>query len=230
MPPTSNDSCQLSASGEAGRVRFGMAPMFARACCLRSWERLTAAPDVTNDVVVRDVDVLKALLVAGEIEFFVSMEGLSLKSSAARTETLGQFPLNLIVRTGHPLLHGACIDAKFPVVRASSAGLPVPTEIQDHMRGPAKRDRGFRVARRDHGGVGRHLVLVRFCRDGRLRAGRLCELPRPNHVQPRKVRAVMYTQERRSQSPWARALKQLFRLQIKNLERANYGAMAPEQS
>jgi DNA-binding transcriptional LysR family regulator len=56
-----------------------------------------------------------------------------------------------------------------------------------------------------------------------LRAGQLCELPRPEDF-PHEVRVCMYSLERRSQSPWARTLKQLLRAEIKTLAKFNEAA------
>ena len=53
-----------------------------------------------------------------------------------------------------------------------------------------------------------------------LDAGRLCELPRAEHAPHAQVRILIYTLERRSQSPWTRSLKQLLRQQIKILSDA----------
>ena len=53
----------------------------------------------------------------------------------------------------------------------------------------------------------------------KLKAGQLCELPRAAGADRREVRIVIYTLERRSPSPWALALKQRLRSQIKALAR-----------
>ncbi|MDF0544385.1 hypothetical protein PX699_18700 [Sphingobium sp. H39-3-25] len=46
---------------------------------------------MTNHVVVRDADALWALLLTGEIEFFVTNEGFHSDSPRLRIETLGHF-------------------------------------------------------------------------------------------------------------------------------------------
>lgn len=126
----------LFGDAEFGRLRFGMAPMPARALLQNALgERLTEAPDVTNEVVVRDVEPLWDMLVAGEIEFFVSPNPPLRDLSPADAELLGIFPLSLIVRANHPLLTDPASDARFPVVRSSWSGVSVPAEFQNRIRG-----------------------------------------------------------------------------------------------
>jgi DNA-binding transcriptional LysR family regulator len=210
----------LSASAAAGRVRFGMAPMPARALlpALVS-ERLRLAPEVTNEVVVRDADALWSLLVAGDIEFFVTNEGVAFESPTPRVETLGHFPISFFVRAGHPLLLGDCPGARFPVVRASWTGLPLPASIRDRMLGAPNIVEDFGT-----------LAVVTMTSDAiwfsstyavreEVASGRLCELPGLGYGAPREVGVVMYSLERRSLSPWARSLKALLRAQIKALAR-----------
>jgi DNA-binding transcriptional LysR family regulator len=198
----------LSASANAGRVRFGMAPMPARVLLPNMIaERFRAAPAVTNEVIVRDGDALWSLLVAGEIEFFVTNEGFKLESPPPRIETLGHFPISLIVRAGHPLLLGECPGQKFPIIRSSWTGMPLPPEAQERMLGTPN-------VIEDFGSLA-------------LKTGELCELPRPKRAPRLEVRIQMVTLERRSQSPWTRSLKQLLRQQIKTL--AEQGAAAYSQ-
>lgn len=126
----------LSGQVEIGRVRFGMAPMPARALLQNVLgERLMQAPDVTNEVVVRDVEPLWDMLVGGEIEFFVSPNAPLRDLSRADVKLLGIFPLSLIVRAGHPLLSDPSSDARFPLVRSSWSGVSVPPEFQNRIRG-----------------------------------------------------------------------------------------------
>lgn len=215
----------LSANAEAGRVRFGMAPMPARALLPAVIShRLKVAPDVTNEVVVRDLDALWTLLLAGDIEFFLSNEGAVPDSPLARAETLGHFPISLIVRAGHPLLHDACPGEKFPVVRSSWTGLPLPPEIQDRMRGSPNVIEDFGSLAAITAASDAIWFSSIYAVTEELKAGRLRELPRPPEVDQRQVRIVMYTLERRSQSPWARALKQQIRIAIKTLARADPSA------
>jgi len=209
-----------AAGATAGRVRFGITPM--PACALLPLivsEALGRSPAVTHEVRVRDADALWALLVSGEIEFFVANEGFVFNAPKPHLEILGRFPIGGIVRTGHPLLHGAGPDAKFPVIRSSWSGLPLPTSIERRMLGSPN-------VIEDFGALGKIAATSdaiwfssSFTIPGELKAGVLCELPRADSDRPWDVGIVMYTLDRRSQSPWALSLKHSLRRHLRTLER-----------
>jgi len=210
----------LSASADAGRVRFGMTPMPAHILLPRVIaERLGAAPAVINEVVVRDGNALWSLLVAGDIEFFVANEGFDFDLPPPRIETLGHFPLSLIVRAGHPLLEDPGLQRKFPVVRSSWTGLPLPQALNNRILGVnVIEDFGSLAAVTAASDA--IWFTSPYAATAELDAGRLCELPRAEHAPHAQVRILIYTLERRSQSPWTRSLKQLLRQQIKILSEA----------
>lgn len=212
---------RLSAAGEAGRIRFGMAPMPARALLSAALaDRIAAAPDVVNEVVVRDVQALWGLLSAGEIEFFVSQDGLLADVSTARVDLLGHFPLCLIVRAGHPLLEGLGEGERYPVVRSSWAGLPLPPEALPHVRGAPNVIEDFGVLARVTETSDALWFSSAYAVAEELKARRLCELP---GTSAQSVRLVMYTLARRSLSPLAKALAAAFRAHIKALGHARDG-------
>jgi len=211
----------LNASAEAGHVRFGMAPMPALALLPAVIsERLHDAPEVTNEVVVRDAHALWALLVAGDIEFFVTNEGFTFDTPQPRMETLGHFPIGFFVRAGHPLLAGDCPGERFPVVRASWTGLPLPPEIQQRMRGAANIIEDFGSLAAITAASDAIWFASTYAVMDELRTGKLHELPREKQSGPHGVDVIMYSLERRSQSPWARSIKQLLRQRINALARA----------
>ncbi|HEX7872826.1 MAG TPA: LysR family transcriptional regulator [Sphingobium sp.] len=215
---------QLSAAGEAGRIRFGMAPMPARALLPRLLStRLKAAPDVANEVVVRDVQALWGLLTTGDIEFFVSQDGLLQDVSQARVDMLGHFPISLIVRAGHPLLAGDDPAARFPLLRSSWAGLPLPTEIRDNVRGAPNVVEDFGTLAAVTASSDAIWFSSPFAVTEELAEGRLCELP---GTQRQEVRVVMYTLARRSLSPLAQSLKKAIRNHIKTMNPADVFAMS----
>lgn len=211
----------LAAGARAGRVRFGMAPLPASALLppIIS-ERIGIAPEVTHEVTVRDADALWELLVSGEIEFFVTNEGFDFDTLTPRIETLGHFPVGGIVRAGHPLLGDASVDAKFPVVRSSWTGLPLPSTIGDRMLGSPNVIEDFGALAKIAASSDAIWFSSPYAVPHELRSGVLCELPCIEDDWPREVKIVMYTLERRSQSPWARSIKQSLRQQIKTLARA----------
>lgn len=203
---------QLSAAGDAGRIRFGMAPMPARALLSAVLsQRIAAAPEVANEVIVRDVEALWQLLLAGEIEFFVSQDGLLHDVSQARVDLLGHFPLSLIVRAGHPLLDAPDSDRRFPILRSSWAGLPLPPAIRDHVQGAPNVVEDFGTLAELTAATDAIWFSSAYAAAQELADGRLCELPQPHR---HEVRVVMYTLARRSLSPLARAFKKALRQHI----------------
>lgn len=211
----------LTARGEVGRIRLGMTPMLARALLPRVLsERLKIAPDVTNEVIVRDVDALWSLLVAGEIEFFMSPEGPIPDAAQARVDTLGVFPLSLIVRAGHPLLDEACPAATYPVIRGSWAGLPLPPEIGDRMRGAPHVIEDFASLAAITAATDAIWFSSAYAVTEELRVGQLRELPHADDIPPLVIRMVMYSLARRSPSPLARSFKDAFRHHVKTLAQA----------
>lgn len=210
---------QLSAQAEVGRIRFGMAPMPARALLSRLLsDRLKSAPEVANEVVVRDVEALWGLLLAGEIEFFVSQDGVIHDVAQARVELLGHFPLSLIVRAGHPLLSGNGGETRFPVLRSSWAGLPLAAEIQEHIYASPNVVEDFGALVSTATATDAIWFSSTYAVTEELNKGLLVELPdqRPQHV-----RVVMYTLARRSLSPLSQALKKVLRHHIRILEGAD---------
>jgi DNA-binding transcriptional LysR family regulator len=208
----------LAAGAKAGRVRFGMSPLPASALLpLIISERLGVASEVTHEVMVRDSDALWELLVSGEIEFFVINEGSAFDSPRPRVETLGYFPVGGIVRAGHPLSGEAPTDTKFPVIRSSWTGLALPPSIQARMLGSPNVIEDFGSLAKITSSSDAIWFSSSYAVPIELRTGVLCELPRPDDDGPREVRILMYTLERRSQSPWARSIKESLRQHIKQL-------------
>jgi|SRR5579871_2303481 len=209
----------LAAGAQAGRIRFGMAPLPASALLPGIVaERLGTASELTHEVMVRDSDALWELLVAGEIEFFVTNEGFAYDSPRPRVEALGHFPIGGIVRTGHPLLTGeAGADAKFPVIRSSWTGLPLPSSIKRRLRGATNVIEDFGALAKIAGSSDAIWFSSPYAVPIELRGGVLSELPPADGDWPREVRIIMYTLERRSQSPWARSIRDSLRQHIKRL-------------
>ncbi len=208
----------LAAGAKAGRVRFGMSPLPASALLpLIISERLGVASDVKHEVMVRDADALWDLLVSGEIEFFVTNEGFAFDNPRPRVEPLGHFPVGGIVRAGHPLLDSAPPDSKYPVIRSSWAGRPLPPSIQARMLGSVNVIEDFGSLAKIASTSDAIWFSSSYAVPIELRTGVLSELPRPDEDWPREVRILMYTLERRSQSPWARSIKESLRQHIKKL-------------
>jgi DNA-binding transcriptional LysR family regulator len=212
---------QLSTEARAGRIRFGMTPMPARALLAGVLaERIEMAPDVSHEAMVRDVAALWALLVAGEIEFFVSQDGLLPDTAQARIDLLGNFPLCLIVRAGHPLLHGAPIGTRYPLVRSTWAGLPLPATIRDRVRGTPNIIEDFSALAGITAATDAIWFSSAYAAFEELRTGSLRELPQPADEAQVAVRVVMYTLVRRSVSPLAHSLRKAFQAHARAMGKA----------
>lgn len=200
----------------AGRARFGIAPMPARAFLAEALShQIRAALDLTNDVVVRNVEALWPLLIAGDIEFFVSAEGQIPLSPPVRSETLGKFPYGLVVRSGHPLLTGEA-DRTFPVLISSGSPVQVPESLSAKLQSPPHVIEDFETLAKVAATTDAVWICSPFAVKDEIRQGTLTELiPSPSEV--RQMRIVMYSLDRRSQSPAARAFRDLFRNLIQAL-------------
>jgi DNA-binding transcriptional LysR family regulator len=202
---------RLGAVAQGGRIRFGMAPMPARALLSKVLaDRVRAAPNVTNEVIVRDVEPLWGMLVGGEIEFFVSADLPMHDLTLAHAALLGKFPLSLIVRAGHPLLKSPRDGAKYPLFRSSWAGLSIPDEARHLVLGPTNIVEDFATLAQLTASTDVMWIASAYAIQAEIRDGALVELLRGR--QPIEVK--MYTLARRSQSPLAKAVAAAFRHHI----------------
>lgn len=217
----------LDATGAAGRVRFGIAPMPARGFLAAALShQMRVAPDLRNDVVVRNVEALWPLLIAGDIEFFVSAEGQVPASPPVRAESLGTFPYGLIVRADHPLLTSPCEGEAFPVLISSRADFQVPDDLRGNIRLPPHVVEDFGTLAAVTAESNAIWVCSPFAVRTELAAGVLRELRLADGAAP-DMRIVMYSLDRRSQSPAARMFRDLFRTFIQGggVKRARKGVL-----
>lgn len=210
-----------TAKAQAGLVRFGIAPMPARALLSAALlERIRTVPEVMNDVVVRNVEALWPLLVASEIEFFVAPEGLVPETVPVRTEVLGRFPRSQIVRPNHPLLTGQPGDgARYPMLISAGAHVTRPPELGQSMDGPRHVVEDFDALVRITASTDAIWHASAFAVAEEIAQGRLAELPPSRDSGPREFRMMMYALERRTQSASAKSYAQLFRSCIRTLQR-----------
>ena len=191
---------RMSAAGESGRIRFGMAPMPARALLPTILsERLREAPAVNSEVVVRDVEALWSMLTGGEIEFFVSPDLPSHDLAPIRVELLGRFPLSLIVRRGHPLLQPAAPHARFPLLRSSWAGLPVPEQVAPLVLGAPNVIEDFAALASATAATDALWLSSAYAIQAEIAEGTLVEYFRA----PRMIDVSIYSLARRSRTPVA---------------------------
>ncbi len=210
---------QLAASGEAGIVRIGMAPLTAHALLSPTLgERLAISPNVSNEVVVRNVDALLPMLMADEIEFFVSAEGQLPDNPIIRSELLGYFPISLLVRSGHPLTSGSCPDQRFPVLLSSRRGLAgeMPADLRDYMSGTVHVVEDYWTLRSLLQVSDAIWLSSSYAVADELEKGMLQELQRPDEER-QQGRMLIYSLERRTPSPAALVLKDSLLRQIRRL-------------
>jgi DNA-binding transcriptional LysR family regulator len=214
--------------GKAGQLRFGIAPMPARALLKATLgEFLREAPDITLDVTVRNVDALFPMLAAGHLEFFVSAEGQVPDTPPVRAEVLGQVPISYLVRPLHPLLSEKCEHRTFPILVSSKAGGLIPDELNSltHGRPHVIEDSETLVALT--AGSDGIWISSAFNASKEIRDGILSVLPSETYPVRRAPRLMMYTLERRTLSPAARAIKRVMVREIKEFEKYSKVAGSP---
>jgi DNA-binding transcriptional LysR family regulator len=194
-----------------------MAPMAARARLSKVLsEQLNSAPGVTNEVVVRDVEALWNMLVSAELEFFVSPNRPLHDLAQAHVEFLGEFPLSLIVRAGHPLLSAAEDGAKYPLLRSSWTGMAVPDEIQHRVLDAPNVVEDFSTLARVTASTNAIWLSSVYAIEAELQAGSLVELLRARQ----HIEVNMYSLARRSRSPIATSVAAALRHHVKLLSEA----------
>lgn len=206
---------QMNAEAQSGQIRFGMTPMPARALLRRVLaSRLNQSPGVINEVIVRDVEELWGMLMMGEIEFFVSPDRPLHDLSQAKVEALGHFPLNLIVRAGHPLTNDRPIERLFPMLRSSWTGVSIPQEIQPHILGKPNVIEDFGVLAGLTASTDAIWLSSTYAIRDEMASGALVELWRARQ----HTEVALYQLKRRSQSPLADAMIREIRQHINLLQ------------
>jgi DNA-binding transcriptional LysR family regulator len=214
-----------AAGGEAGAVAFGMGPLVAKAILPGLLEeRLKRNPHLHAAVTVRNASELMPLLLAEQIEFFVAAASQAAAPARVRATVLGQFPISLLVRPGHPLLDAADRSRRsagpFPLIASSVQELPrqFPAEIRARV-GPIPN-----VVTDDHqllSALSQSTDAVwlssSFAGHAEMQAGALVALPNGPGPQ-RRFPVVKYTLEGRSQSPAVNKLVAEVRTRIRRLE------------
>lgn len=206
-------SAQASGRGESGHIRFGLAPMPASALLPKVLaDRLTQTPEVVNEVVVRDVEALWAMLTSGEIEFFISPNPPLHELSQVRAEVLGSFPLSLIVRSGHPLLAGKQ-GGPYPLLRSSWTGISIPETITPHMLTRPNVIEDFSALADLTACTDSIWLSSVFAIPEKIATGSLVELLRAQI----DVDVVAYSLRRRTRSPLALSTIKAFEMQMRQL-------------
>lgn len=221
-----------SASAEIGEVSFGIGPLAAQALLPNVLPTAFAAkPELRTNVMVRNVESLLPALIKEEIELVITAESEIMKSAPLQGEFLGWFPFSLIVRAGHPLLEApqrkqnakqkekAQQQYNYPVLSpgqfSNIDGWPV--YFQRYLTGPLHLIEDYGVASRITELTDAIWLSSTFAAMFEIRAGRLQEIAPPKGQKPFRFKMMMYSLNRRSLSPAALMLKEMFQQQFKEL-------------
>lgn len=212
---------QMTSRRLEGRIRFGMTPVVIQALVPATISaRIGAAPGFVHEAVVRESEALWYMLTAREIEFFVSQDWEMPDTLPTRVDGLGDFPLSLAVRSGHPLLANPDSSAQFPLLVSaygSGAGqLPVP--LRHALPGGLHLFEDAATLARLTQASDAIWMTSAHAIAPELADGLLAELPWPDGKAPPSFRVSMYSLERRSLSPSAIELRQAFRAHVQDLE------------
>jgi DNA-binding transcriptional LysR family regulator len=209
----------LTVTAQSGRVRFGMAPMPARALLASVLQaRLVEAPQLVNDIVVRNVGALWPLLTSGEIEFFVSAEGQVPDAPPVRALALGTFPVSYLVRKGHPLLNGLEPPQSYPLLLSTGREVALPPELKSYVVTPPHVVEDFGALVALTSSTDAIWVSSTYAVSAELADETLVELPIAKPPGHEEYRMMMYSLDRRTQSPAARVLKDAMIRRIKVLK------------
>jgi len=212
-----------TANGKSGSLHFGMAPVPARALLAKSLsERLASAPDIKNDVVVRSMEALWPMLVAGQIEFVVAPTSQIPDAPFIRTESLGRFPVSLMTRPKHPLMTEARVGARYPILLSSHGFGPLsaPTDLMAEAGGAVHVIEDFDTlieVTRNSDAV--WLTSAHAVAD-ELAEGTLGELPQRATMFTGDFEVAFISLDRHSQSPAARLMKHSLQRQLSALARS----------
>jgi DNA-binding transcriptional LysR family regulator len=208
-------------AGGQGNIAFGMTPLHAAVLSPGALsECLQSTPTLRSRVYVRSADALLSLLTREEIEFVVATDSQIPHTAPVDAALLGAFPISLLVRAGHPLLVGQ--DRReasdFPLIASA------PFERGEHGAAPPGEPH---ILLEDLGALARITessdaiwLSSSFAAAEAIMEGRIRELPPERGRGAGEFRVVMYSLSRRSLSPAALRLRELFREKIRTLSTA----------
>jgi DNA-binding transcriptional LysR family regulator len=211
------------ARGEEGRTRFGISPVPASALLPALAPRLREMPGFAHEVTVSEVEALWLQLALGEIEFMICSEWTSAwpipDAMPVRKESLGQFPMSLVGRQGHPLLAGQDDQKLFPLLISNRVGLSSPTTValRERLASSVQIISDLAAARALIGATDAIWLATSFVVADELVDGVLVELPMPIEVNNPSFEVFMYSLVRRTKSPSVIEIEDLFRRQIRKL-------------
>ncbi len=202
------------ASGDDGEVRFGMAPLPAKALLPQlARELLSGDSGLRWQAEVQTAKDLLTLLLDEQIEFFICAEEQLPKDAPVDAYSMGNFPVSFTVRRDHPLLQPTPPppQQQFPVIATGAIGASsykgFPLRLQGYLEQPP------RLVTSDYGLLTQLTAetdavwpISRLAVANELRSGHLQLLPDKDGQSAAQFRMLCYTLRQRSQSPAARQL------------------------
>jgi DNA-binding transcriptional LysR family regulator len=213
---------ERSTDAQVGEVSFGMGPLAAQALLPAVLPRIfTSRPELRTHVMVRNIDTLLPSALQEQIEFFICPEGPVPASAPLQRSILGWFPMSLLVRDGHPLLAASRPGepGAYPLISPGPFNMIEnwPRYCRPYLAGPLHVIEDYGVASRITEQTDAIWLGSAFAASLELRSGRLREIPVPRGQRPVRFRMVLYHPDKRSLSPAAMILKDLFQERIRAL-------------
>jgi DNA-binding transcriptional LysR family regulator len=202
---------EQSASGHAGEVRFGIAPLPAKALLVPLLCKvLPERPELRTQVMVRSADALLPELLGEKIEFLICSEGQVPDETQLKRSLLGSFPASLLVRDKHPVLKDpATTLRRYPLLSTGPLKGHVrwPAYLRAYLSGPLHVIEDHVAVARITESTDAIWICSAFAAVEELRAGRLREVPAAHGQTFGSFRLYMYSLDKRSMSPAAAQLK-----------------------
>ena len=211
------------ARGAEGRTRFGLTAVAAAALLPALSPRFREMPGFAHEVIVADVEPLWLQLALGEIEFMICSEWSSAwpipDGMPVRRESLGHFPISLIVRKDHPLLRGDFEGREFPLIISNQAGFGSQTTAAVRAQlGSSVQFIGDLAAARSLVRESDAIWLMSaYVVAQDIAEGVLAHLELPDELEERSFEVFMYSLVRRTMSPAVIEIERGFRRQMEQL-------------
>jgi DNA-binding transcriptional LysR family regulator len=210
-----------SASGHAGEVRFGIAPLPAKALLTRLLQHLLPdMPELRTKVMVRSTDALLADLLAEKIEFLICSEGQLPDETQLKRSLLGWFPASLLVRDKHPVLDEPAAELRrYPLISTGplTGHMRWPAYLRAYLSGPVHVIEDHVAVARVTESTDAIWICSSFAAIEELRANRLREVSAAQGQTFGSFRVYMYSLDKRSLSPAATQIKSRLQAIIRKL-------------
>jgi len=220
-----NHQLSFAKHGQQGRTRFGMIEMAAYALLPSILhDRLIEIPDFSHEILVREVEPLWLMLAQGEIEFLVCAgwdTGWQIPDELPmRIEPLGEMPLALVVRSGHPVIVDGKGTKGYPILVSNTGTVP------SHLTKSLRHQLASSIQVIENYGVLSSVVRTTdaiwlsspYAVADEIARGELACIPLPDEIELRSFTLSMYSLLRRTQSAATQELKAAFHQRIKDCE------------